>query len=527
MSYQDLGHYISVLEKEGKLVRVKREINKDKELMPLVRWQFRGLPEEKRKGFLFENVTNGKGRVFGIPVAVATHAASRELYALAMECKPEQIYENWARVLSHPIDPVMVDKAPVQEEVHMGDDLEQHRGLEEFPIPISTPGYDPAPFLTAGCWVSKDPESGIRNLGTYRAHVKGLTRTGIQLAQHIGIHLAKARAQRCPLEVAIVIGGPPSVALVSTAKVPYEMDELAVAGAIGGEPLPLAKCKTVDLEVPAGAEIVLEGTLSSDSVEPEAPFGEYTGYMGYRIMSPILEIKCITHRKNPIYHAFISQFPPSESSKIRGIGREGSLYKFLKYECNIPGIMDVYIHEESGSGSWCVIRMKKTNYSHPWQALNCATGYSAAGFKVIVAVDEDIDPRDPDSVIWAISYGMQPHLDVRTVQGMLPGLDPSAGKPEQLQDESYLISSRGTSCLLIDATRKWAYPPVALPRQEIMEHSRKIWEELGLPELKPKRPWHGYSLGMWTQENEEEADLALKGEYLATGDKLATGRRQL
>lgn len=523
MYYSDLREYLAVLEAKDKLVRVKREMNKDTELMPLVRWQFRGLPEEKRKAFLFENVTDVKGRKYSIPVAVGTHAASKEIYALAMNCKPEEVPEKWALANMNPIAPVMVKEGPVQEVIIKGKDLEREgSGLDLFPIPISTPGLDPAPFLTSACWVSKDPETGTRNVGTYRAHVKGRNKTGVMFGatQHLGVQWWKAKGMGKALPAAVVLGGPPSIGLVSVSKVPYGLDEYEVAGAIGGEPIKLVKCQTVDLEVPATAEIVLEGIMPTDWLEPEAPFGEYTGYMGLRSLHPVFQISCITYRQSPIYHAFISQFPPSESSKIRRTGFEGNLYKFLKYDCNIPGILEIALHEESGSQGICVIRLKKTNPSQPWQALNCAAGFAPNIGKVFIAVDEDIDPKDPDSFLWALSYRMQPHLDTQLAQGKFLGLDPSAQPPESGEGEFKMGARKWTSALLIDATRKWDYSPVSLPKKEYMERAREIWQELGLPALVPKVPWHGYSLGFWGPENEEEAELALKGEHYITGEKL-------
>lgn len=530
--YHDLGEYLEHLESVGKLVRVKREVNKDTELMPLVRWQFRGLPEEQRKAFLFENVVDVKGRKYSIPVAVATHAASREIYALAMNCKPEEIQDKWVQARLHPIAPEMVSKGPVQEIIQKGEDLEKEGGgLEQFPIPISTPGFDPAPFLSSGCWVTKDPETGIPNVGTYRVQVKSRIRTGIQNGpgQHLAIHWKKAKALGKPfLEAAIVIGGPPCIGMVSVAKMPYELSEFAVAGGIAGEPIPLVKCQTVDLEVPAAAEFVLEGIMPTDSIEPEGGFGEYTGYMGLRTLSPYFKINCITRRQKPIYHAFISQFPPSESSKIKRFAQESGLYKFLKYDCNISGVLEVVLHEPSGTNAILIIRLKKVNPNQPWQVLNTAAGYYGVG-KIIIVVDEDIDPKDPDAVFWAMGYRMQPHLDTRVSPGKLLGLDPSAFPPNSFSNGDFVVLPPriDTSMLLIDATCKWDYPPIALPKREYMEQAREIWQELGLPKLNPKTPWHGYSLGQWTKENEEEADLALKGEHFTTGEKQAARREKI
>ncbi len=523
--YRDLREHIAALEANDKLVRIKRPIVKETELMPLVRWQFRGLPEEMRKAFLFENVVDVKGNKYDIPVLVASHAASRQVYAIGMMCKPEEIAEKLVQAQLHPIEPKLIESGPVHEEVHLGNRLLERGGLEELPVPISTPGYDNAPYLSSGFWISKDPDTGIRNVGCYRAMVKSQTRLGIligQQSQHLNMQWEKCKLKGVPLQAAIVIGTSPSIGYVSVTRVPYGVDEYAIAGGIAGEPVELVKCKTVDIEVPATAEIVIEGELPTDSKEREGPFGEYSGYMGAESIGPYLNVTCITHRKNPIYNAFLSQFPPSESSKLREVGGASVyLYKFLKYDCNIPSVLEVALHESVGSSQYCVIKMKKQYPAQVWQALNLVTGRFPSTPKFIIAVDDDIDPWDPDSVNWALCWRVQPHRDLRIVTGKSVEMDPSGRPPGS--EESYPMPSGG-SAVLIDATRKWDYPTVSLPRKDFMERARQIWEEEKLPQLTPKVPWFGYSLGGWRKELDEEAELALKGEHYQTGEKLAKNR---
>ncbi|MBI2853948.1 MAG: UbiD family decarboxylase [Chloroflexi bacterium] len=520
--YKDLREYIDALEKNNKLVRIRREINKDTQLMPLVRWQFRGLPEKERKAFLFENVVDAKGKKYKMPVLVAAHAASTDVYAIGMKCEPDKIVEKWAQAQLHPVEPRMVKTGLVHEEVHIGDRLLEAGGLSEIPVPISTPGFDNAPYLSAPCWVTKDPETGIRNVGVYRAMIKSNTRTGIQVTfpQHLRVHWEKCRQQKKPLQAAIVIGASPAVGYAACTRFPYGTDELGVSGGIAGEPLELVKCKTVDLEVPATAEIVIEGISPTDSLEREAPFGEFSGYMGTEMIQPYFNVTCITHRRDAIYNAFISQFPPSESSKLRHLGKGAALYKFLRYDCGLP-VLDVAQHESCGCVPYCVIKMKKIDAAQPWQALYAVLTKDPKR-KFVIVVDEDIDPREADSVNWAMSFRVQPHKDVRIIEGVTPPfLDPSINRkiPEPTPGLS------GGSALLIDATIKFPYPPVSLPRKEFMEEAKQIWEKEGLPQLNPKTPWHGYTLGGWSEENEEEAELALKGEHYQTGEKLAKKER--
>ena len=530
--YKDLREHIAAIEKAGKLRRFKSPVNKDTELQPLMRWQFRGLPEEQRQTFMFENIHDVKGRKYDIPVVLGCLAASRDIYAIGLQCKPEEIPERWSRGQLNPIEPVLVSSGPCQEEVHLGAKLLEHGGLGEFPIPISTPGFDIAPYTTASHFCTKDPETGVRNMGNYRGQVKAPDRLGVFEAgafspplQHIGIHWKKAREQGRPLEAAVAIGVVPVLSYTAVAKIPYGVDEYAVSGGIAGEAIPIVKCKTVDLEVPATAELVIEGRISTEYFEYEAPFGEYSGYMGAKAVTAYMDITAITHRQNPIYTGFISQFPPSESSKMRALAYEHNYYKFLRYDCNIPGVREVALLESSGSNLYLVIRMKKANPSEPWQALHAAASFDAGIGKVIVAVDDDVDPHDADSVNWALSFCMQPHIDVQIMRGKSASLDYSAAPPStRLMSDATYPKPYGCSAMLIDATRSWAYPPVSLPAKEFMERAKEMWDREGLPPLKPKVPWHGYNLGYWSEEEQEEAALALEGEHYQTGEKQAQHR---
>ena len=522
--YRDVREHLAALEERGKILRIKRRINKDTELMPLVRWQFRGLEEEERKAFLFENVVDVKGRHYDMPVSVGTLAASTEIYAIGLNCRPEEIYELWTKAQLEPIQPITVNSGPVHEVVRRGSDLLNGHGLDMLPVPISTPGFDNAPYLTSANWVSKDPATGTYNIGNYRGQIKSSTRTGgLFLNNHMGQHWRKCLAQGRPLEAAIVIGTIPSVAYAATAKLPYDFNEYRLAGGLAGEPVELVKCLTVDLEVPATAEVVIEGVIPTDSLEPEGPFGEYTGYLGPRGHSPYMEVTCITHRRDAIFSSLISQFPPSESSKIKHVGTEKVVYKFLKFDCGNSSVLDVAIHDEvSGSGqAYCVIKTRKSNDAEVWRALHAAAAFAPNYTKICVAVDEDIDIRDPAMINWAICFNVIPDKDVAIVKGKTGGLDPSAAPPTASSEEKRRVEM---TALLINATRPWPYLPVSLPRKEFMEGAKALWEELGLPTLKPRMPWYGYSLGVWSEEDEEEAQLALRGDHFITGEKAKSRR---
>lgn len=512
--FRDFRDYLTELESRGLLVRVTRPINKDTELVPLVRLQFRGLPEHQRRAFLFENITDSRGRSFEASVAIGTFAASREVYATALGADADGIAEVWQRALSKPIEPTTVETGPCKEVIISGDDLDRMGGVDFFPHPISTPGFDPAPFLTSPYWVTRDVETGEYNVGTYRGMVKGPRRVGLQMdtpSQHIAIHLAKARRAGRSLDVAVVLGAVPAVGLASVQKVPYGVSEYAVSGGLMGESLEVVRCETVDIEVPAHAEIVIEGRIDPNHVEPEGPFGEASGYMGPRTSSPVLEVTCITHRRTPVVQAFISEFPPSESTLMRKIGFENVYRQFLRRSCNIDAVKDVCFYESSSCNMIFVIQLDQPNVGQAWQALYAASGYESSMGKIIIAVDEDIRPDDFESVIWALAFRVQPAVDVQTLSGKVPRLDPSAVGP-----------GATSSALLINATRSGPYPPTSLPARANMEAAQAIWAELGLPALRLTQPWHGYELGAWDDQNRAEAALALLGRYCETGQRLGS-----
>ena len=525
--YADLREHVEALEREGLLVRVSREINKDTEMHPLVRWQYRGgLKEEDWRGFLFERVTDAKGRRYDIPVGVGIMAGSKYICAVGLGCKPEQMWDKWQQAFRSPITPVLVSNGSVQEMIQRKDELKRAGGLDQFPVPISTPGFDGAPFITAGHWVTKDPETGIRNVGNYRGHLKAQDRVSIfpGPGQHVLAHWQKCQARKIPLEAAIVVGPPPVVSYAAVQKVPYGVDELAIAGGLAGEPIRLVKCQTVNLEVPAEAEIVIEGILSTEYLEPEGPFGESHGYMHPRTLSPFMQVTCITRKKKPILVSWTSQVTPSESSIIKRVGYEPLFLQFLQQDLGIKSVVRVAMHEPlTNLRKVIVVQMRKPSEAETWRALMGAASFHPGVGKFLVAVDEDIDPWDMDTVMWAISYRAMPHKDVQILTGRERGHGPPFGR----DDRPVETRQADESALLINAILREPFPPVSLPKRDYMEKAREIWEELGLPRLSPKPPWYGYSLGDWDTELEEEAKLAVKGEYLRNGEKLKTRRVKL
>src|SRR5712671_5394197 len=180
-AYPDLHEHVRALDKAGLLVTVDRPINKDTEMHPLVRWQFRGgIAEKDRKAFLFTNVTDSKGRKYDIPVVVGALAANREIYRIGMGCPLDKINEVWTRAIANPIAPKIVTEAPCHDIVIQGAELDRAgRALDAIPLPISTPGWDIAPYTTLSQYITRDPESGVQNMGIYRGQLKAPRRLGM------------------------------------------------------------------------------------------------------------------------------------------------------------------------------------------------------------------------------------------------------------------------------------------------------------------------------------------------------------
>src|SRR5262245_3080393 len=224
--YPDLHEHLRALDDAGLLVKVDRPINKDTEMHPLVRWQFRGgIEESERKAFLFTNVVDGKGNQYKIPVAVGALAASREIYRIGMGCPLDRLNDVWNQAIAKPIPPRVVDSAPCHDIVIMGEQLEKPgNALDGIPLPISTPGWDIAPYTTLSQYITKDPETGIQNMGIYRGQLKAPRRLGmnpsLELRPGIYVHWEKMRSRGKKLPAAVILGGPPCIAFTSAQKLP-------------------------------------------------------------------------------------------------------------------------------------------------------------------------------------------------------------------------------------------------------------------------------------------------------------------
>jgi UbiD family decarboxylase len=518
----DFQEHLTRLDAAGLLVRIDREVNKDTELHPLVRWQFQGgLDEDERRAFLFTNVVGADGRRFDMPVAVGALSASAQIYAVGMGRPVEEIGSAWNEAIAHPVPPVMVSSPPCQEVVITGDGLRgPGKGLARLPVPISTPGFDAAPYLTATLCITKDPDTGIRNMGTYRAQLKANDRLGVRMASRIGgaggyLHWQKYRARKEPMPCAIVLGCAPVVVFTGPQKLPIDQDEMAVAGGLAGLPIRTAKAVTIDVEVPADAEIVIEGLIDPELLEPEGPFGESHGYIALEDFNMSMQVTAITHKRAPVFVSIVSQVTPSESSVIKRVAYEPMFLAHLRNTLSIKGIRRVVLHEPL-SNIRPVIFLQfapGTPQTEVWRGLNGAATLKADAGKIVIAVSEDVDPRNADAVLWSLAYRANIGEDLHVAPYRSAGHGPKTGRRSE------------DSTLLIDATLKHPMPPLALPARSYMERARVMWEELGLPALKPRPPWHGYMLGEWDAAWDRYAERAVEGRWEENGADTFARRR--
>ncbi len=458
----DFQAHLAALEARGLLLRVDRAINKDTELHPLVRWQFQGgLAEADRRAFLFTNVIDSAGSRYDIPVAVGALAASPQIYAIGMGRAVEEIEAAWSRAIADPIAPVLVSSPACQEIVVVGDELRgAGRGLARLPVPISTPGFDAAPYLTATLCVTRDPDSGIQNMGTYRAALKATDRLGVRMASRIGgaggyLHWQKHKARRQPMPCAIVVGCAPVAMFTGGMKLAVDLDEMAVAGGLAGAPIRMARALTVELDVPADAEIVIEGLIEFDLLEPEGPFGESHGHVALEDFNMSMRVTAITHKRSPVLASIISQVTPSELSVLKKVAMEPLFLTHLRGQLAIKGVRRVVLHEPLSNLRKVIFVQyaRDTPRTEIWRGLHGASTLLADCGKICIAVSEDIDPGNTDAVFWSLAYRSNPIEDVHVAPHRSAGHGPKTGPRSDEFEHSHRCDAQasGTPACVADA----------------------------------------------------------------------------
>ena len=521
-SYADLHDHLAALARAGLLRIVEAPVCKDTQMHPLVRWQYRGgIPPQDRRAFLFTHPTDARGGSYDLPVLVAGLAGNSAIYEIGVGRPAAEIGTAWVAAAAAPIAPRIITDAPCQDIIVQGDALDvPGAGLDGLPVPISSPGWDNAPYLSAGHFVTRDPETGVQNMGTYRAQVKSPRRLGVNASLNfrpgIAYHWDKYKAAGRKMPACVVLGCPPIIAYAAASKFSEDLDELAICGGMAGGPINVVRAVTVDLFVPAEAEIIIEGFIDTEFLEPEGPFGESHGYVNGQEFNPFMEVTAITRRRHPILPSIISQVTPSESSVIRRATMEPALLHFLRSTIGIRGLARVFMHEPlTAVLAFIVLQFEpRVPQTEVWRALYATASWHRSAGRWIVALDTDIDPENCDALLWAMAYRSQPQHDLKILDRKDPGHAPDGP-----------VDNGETASVLVNATLRGQYMPVALPQRQYMEDARRLWDALGLPALRPEPPWHGYSLGHWPEALAREAEIAVRGEHFANSAGWAARRR--
>lgn len=463
MAYQDARQFALALEEQGELVRINQKVDLYLEVGAICRKAL----DTKAPALWFQQP--GPSRV---PL-VTNLLATRERVAQALGTTVDQLHEEWLQRTSRPPTEttVKVKVGPCKERILVGEDVD----LNDIPVPFWNKG-DGGRFITLACCISRDPNTGKVNMGIYRNQLHRRNRVGL-FAHPFRHVMLQAReilqaGQRFP--VALVIGVDPLIAMAATANLAFGSEELALAAALRQAPVEMVPCETISLEVPAYAEYVLEGEILPDVKIEEGPFGEVTGYYGEVAPRPVVEIKAITHRKDPIHVAAYTGRPPSENAMMVAVQIEAELMRTV----TLPGIQRVHV-TEGGCGSFnCVVSIRKT-FEGMGKMMGMAIFGTWAGrpIKNLIIVDDDIDPLDWNQVEWALASRFQPNRDLQIVEDVIGhALDPSLPELEK-QRKSGL-----TSKMILDATKYNAasYEKECLPDPETARLVEERWAQYGI-----------------------------------------------
>jgi UbiD family decarboxylase len=430
MPFQDFRDFLDALRKAGELLEVDRHVNPELEVAKAMRKS----ASVSGPAIVFKN----NGTAFPLVGGVYN---TRSKALIALQTTEKDVSDRVLHGMSSRIPPVVVTDAPVHENVLTGDAID----TSKLPVAKYSPD-DGGRYITAGIVVSKDPETGIPDIGHYRFEVVDKqTMTFLALPNHrFGRNLAKARRLgHTTFPAALLIGVDPVMAYTCPIQVPDGTNDFEVVGGMRGAALELVRCKTIDVDVPARAEMVLELEVDFTQETFEGPLGEFTGYYTPGSKKPIARIKTITHRNNAYFQALLTGVPPTENHILKQMPYEASYFATLKAQH--PTLTSVAIPASGGVAFYIVIAMKQRYAGEARHAILTAIASSQRP-KLVVVVDPDIDVRNPDQVEWAIAFRSQPARDVIIV-GDLPGgtLDPSI-------DGSLPLDRRTGSAMGIDAT---------------------------------------------------------------------------
>jgi 4-hydroxy-3-polyprenylbenzoate decarboxylase len=500
VAFGDLRGWIKALDGAGELQRIKAEVDWNIELGTIARLaQGAGTGPALLFGNIRDYGANARCRqVFTGGLSSARRIAM--MFGLSPDTHPRELVRLGRSVLSQSLPPKVVKTGPVKDNIVKGGDID----LYEFPVPQWNRADGGRYILTYGGVVTKDPGTGVMNVGVYRGMIAGKDKIPILMvrAQHIGHHVtAWQQAGHNEMPIAMAIGWEPSLDFIAGSPVPKGLCEYDVIGAIRGAPVDLVKCETVDLMVPASAEIVIEGYLQLDpsTFLMEGPFAEVTGYIaGGGLPRPTIRVTAITHRKDPILRGTIEGSLPgcfSENGMCSSIMRAATAWNVLD-RAGVPGVTDVWCPPVQ-AGVNILVQIKQSYRGQAKQVANALWGSSAGHvrYKHVTVVDDDIDIHDYAAVDWAIAYRVNAGEDDVVIMPATFGLflDPSTRKRDR---NTSLYGTGKWNRMLIDATMNLDYdpdpefdgarfPPLVWPAAEDIAAVKARWSELGLD--KPPR----------------------------------------
>jgi 4-hydroxy-3-polyprenylbenzoate decarboxylase len=474
---RDLREWIALLEREGELRRISAEVDPDLEITEItdrvVKSRGPALLFERAKGSQHPLLINQFGTERRMCLALGVErlddAAARIGDVLDMQ-PPEGLVEKVKGLLKlkSVADslPKTVSRGACQEIVLEGDDVD----LERLPIQRCWPG-DPAPFITLPAVITKDPKTGVRNLGMYRMQVidGGSTFMHWQMHKDGRADLLAADDGRIP--VAVALGLDPVTTYSASAPLPHHVDELMLAGFLRGEPVELVRCKTVELEVPANAEIVLEGHVSRDDTGIEGPFGDHTGYYSHAEPFPIFHISAVTMRRNAIYPSIVVGKPPAEDAWL---GKATERLFLPAVRVTLPEVVDYDLPVAGAFHNCVIVSIRKAFPGHAQKVMHALWGLGMLSLsKSIVVVDEHVDVHDYEDVFFRVTANVDPKRDVLITEGPLDHLDHAPGR----QFYGGKLGIDATHKLPEEDARPW--PEEIVMSDEVKELVSSRWSEYG------------------------------------------------
>ena len=487
MQYKDLRDFIAQLETQGKLLRISQPISTDLEMTEIADRTLRaGGP-----ALLFENAIGHDmpvlANLFGTPERVAMGMGQNSVEALRDVGKllaylkepdpPKGLKDLWSKlpvfkqVLNMPAK--VIRKAPCQEHVISGDDVD----LSKIPVQRCWPG-DAAPLITWGLTVTRGPHKKRQNLGIYRQQVIAKNKVIMRWLSHRGGALDFREWQQAhpgeAFPISIAIGADPATILATVTPVPDTLSEYAFAGLLRGSKTDVVKSRTNDLQVPASAEFVLEGVIEPGEMADEGPYGDHTGYYNEVEKFPVFTVTCLTHRKNPIYHSTYTGRPPDEPAML-GVALNEVFVPLLQKQ--YPEIVDFYLPPEGCSYRLAVVSIKKQYPGHAKRVMMGVWSFLRQFMytKFVIVVDDDVNIRSWDDVIWAITTRMDPARDTVLIENT----------PIDYLDFASPVSGLGSK-MGMDATNKMegetqrTWGDTISMSDEVKARVDQMWEELGI-----------------------------------------------